>query len=565
MLGFLTLVGGDKAGPLANVSAADQFWRMLPRSDPVAAQRAVSDALGNLVDREEPGPGELRALLALDNNSAKLRDALLVNYVPGSAQSRSLEKRYWQSAWELGRSFGRAHECFLQHVVDHPSQRAWRDCAQAVLLRIFQHRQVEALLRPCVSGPVQPIGWTGLHNAYRFAREQGLVHQALTARRIRGSGDVETTLEREYLHVLMLELMGGGQLSPYDAFWANTSIPRWCEHLMLESGRVNGEVDTRKGRLFVDLDGSEGFVRAAATTGTQLFVDPAPMLAAIDGEIAGMRDSLAFPSGVSAFGRGRQIKILRKLAIVFSPKPPRVHRRGERETVESRVRAVVGLAPIMRTLRNEQHSEAVVAEPVVPEVEEITITVMGGFTGNPTIAGQGNGGPRGGSPGGDSAVPPEVWDLKDRSDSGCRVRGRTADASRLLPGALVAISEDGSDQWSLVVVRRLKRLVGDGVDIGLEYVGRNPRRVKMTALDDDTREEVFAQAAHQPFPALYLAESPRQPFLPIRTLIVPAREYRRDRCLMLTSASGMIAVRLKEPIEEQGDFVWAPYEVIARS
>ena len=50
MLGFLALVGGDKAGPLANASAADHFWRMLPRSDPVAAQRAVSDALGSLVE-----------------------------------------------------------------------------------------------------------------------------------------------------------------------------------------------------------------------------------------------------------------------------------------------------------------------------------------------------------------------------------------------------------------------------------------------------------------------------------------------------------------------------------
>lgn len=573
MLGFLGLVGADKAGPLANGSAADHFWRMLPRSDPVAAERAVSDALESLIEREDPGQGGLRALLALDQHARKLGDALLVNYLPGSAQSRSMEKRYWHSAWALARSFGRAHEHFLRHIAEQPSQRAWRDHAPAVLLRLFQHRQAEALLRPCIAGPTQIIGWMGLHDAYRFARAQKLLSQPMHVRRIRSDRDAETTLEREYIHVLLLELMNAGQLSPHEAFWADASIPRWCEALTLESGRVSGEVDTLKGRLFVDLDGGEGLVRAAATTGTQLFVDPTPMLAKIDEEIAALRDSLALPSGTSAFGRGRQLKVLRKLAMVFSPKPPRIDRRGERRSVESTVRSVAGLSSIVRMLRDEAHRAAAVPEPVVanpvaanpgvPEVEEITITVFGGFTGNPMSAAHGAGGQGRAA---EAAVPCEVWELKDRSDSGCRVRGKTADASRVLPGALVALSEDGSTQWSLVVVRRLKRLVGDGVDLGVEYVGRNPRRVKMIGIDDhDAPAEASAEAAQQPFAALYLAESPRQPVLPIRTLILPGREYRRDRRLLLTSAAGSITVRLKEPIEEQGDFVWAPYEVVGRS
>ena len=568
MLGFLALVGGENASPLANVSAADHFWRMLPRSDPVAAQRAVSDALESLVEREDPGPGGARALLALDQHARKLGDLLLVNYLPGGAQSRSLEKRYWQSAWALARSLGHAHEHFLRHVSEQSSQRAWRDYVPALLLRLFQHRQVEALLHPFVAGQAHAIGWTGLHDAYRFAQAQGLLHQPVAVRRPHADRIAETTLEREYIHVLLLGLMNGGQLPPYEAFWANWSIPRWCEALTLETGRVNGEVDTRKGRLFVDLDSSEGLGRAAATTGTPLFVDPTPMLAAIDNEIAALRDSLSLPSGASAFGRGRQLKALRKLALVFASKPPRVSRRGERQSIESTVRAVVGLQSIVRMLRGEAHKavavpETVVANAIVPEVEEITITVFGGFTGNTMPSadraiGQGRAA--------EAAVPCEVWQLKDRSDSGCRVRGKTSDASRLLPGVLVALNEDGSDQWALVVVRRLKRLVGEGVDIGFEYVGRNPWRVRMTAADEHgSPAAASAGAANQPFAALYLAESPRQPVLPIKTLILPAREYRRDRCLLLTSASGGFTVRLKEPIEEQGDFVWAPYEVVGRS
>ena len=78
-------------------------------------------------------------------------------------------------------------------------------------------------------------------------------------------------------------------------------------------------------------------------------------------------------------------------------------------------------------------------------------------------------------------MPHQLWQLKDRSASGCRLRAPGADASRVHPGTLVAIRDDETMRWSLVVVRRLKTRIGDRIDIGVEYVGQNPRGVTMAA------------------------------------------------------------------------------------
>lgn len=560
MLGFLTSAGGPKAGPLTSASAVDGFWRSLPRSDPVAAQRAVADTLASVLAWDDPALEEVRALIALDQRSRSLADGLLVSYVPGSPRSPSVEKRLWQSAWDLARSFALAHEHVLGRVRGVAGQRAWREPITLVLLGMFYHRQIEALLRPIVAGPSLPSGWSGVHLAYKYAHQQGLLDAPVALRRAHATHNVETTLEREYVHLLLVDVLGGGQLSPYDTFWAHQSLPRWSDALTLDATPPSGEVDTRHGRFVVDLDSNEGLVRAVMALGTSLYVDPSPMLAVIESEIALVRDSIGPRQIALGFGRDRQLKVLRKLALMFSPTPPRLRRRGERRADEAPLRAVVGFSSIMRMLRAEEQKPVVVTEAAVPEVEEITITVFGGFTEHSQSAGHGPAG-MGGAPG-DLAVPYENWQLKDRSASGCRLQGACDNASRLLPGTLIAIREDGNEHWSLVVVRRMKRLPGGRAELGVEYVGQGPRRVKLTVPE---ASRLAAAAPPQPFAALYLAESPRQPVMPIKTLVLPAREYQRDRSLVLGSAGGQLTIRLKEPIEEQGDFVWLPYEIVARA
>ena len=164
-----------------------------------------------------------------------------------------------------------------------------------------------------------------------------------------------------------------------------------------------------------------------------------------------------------------------------------------------------------------------------------------------------------------SGVQGFVWQLKDRSESGCRLRGRIVNSNRVLPGALVALREHDNVPWTLAVVRRLRKRMGDRIDIGVEYVGQNPLVVNL-AVDVD-RIAAFDGGVGQEaqvLRALHLQESSGHPHLPFKTLILSAREFNAGRCLSLRSDGAEYTVRLKEPIEEQDGFVWLPYELVFR-
>src|SRR5262249_39057377 len=143
--------------------------------------------------------------------------------------------------------------------------------------------------------------------------------------------------------------------SPYDAFWVNQWIPRGCEDLTLKSVRAGGANDRAGDNFVVDLDSSEGLVRVAEPGALRcLCLDPTPLLQRIDGDVAVRRESSYTEGGPpTTMGPGSRVRALRKLRSVYSPKPPRVNRRGERKPVALVVQAIIGLSNIARMLRNE--------------------------------------------------------------------------------------------------------------------------------------------------------------------------------------------------------------------
>jgi len=518
MLGFITPVGADATDPLADVAAADAYWRVLPRTDPMAAQRAVSGALADLVARGRPSTGRLRALLALDQRARNLVDALLVNYVAGDNPAPSFENECWQSAFELCRSFGRAHAYFLRAMRDSLLAGGWREYLPHVVLRLFQHRQIELLLRPFVDELATRFSWKELHEAYQFAHSCGLSRRTLPIRHCHSERRRESTLEREYIHLLLQDLMNGGHFPPHDAFWANQGIPRWCRRVALDTFQVQGT----DYRFVVDVDGDAGLARSwRESAGTCLYFDMAPVLASIRDEIAALRDKSDRGRAGSSMGRGRQLKLLCKLDALCAPKQPVIARRGERKPVALTVEVVAGMAGIVCALGSKPQGEA-----------------------------------------GDAPHP--LLTMVDRSESGCRLHGPAFGANPIAPGTLIAFREDAASPWALAVVRRVKkRLAGKRIEIGAEYVGKNPRGV-MASVVVDSKAGLAATDGSEPprFAALYLRESALHPVLPIKTLVLPARRFAPDARLTLRSATAIHTVALKEPLEEQGDFTWTPFEIV---
>ena len=554
MFGFLTPVGKEVLGPLTNAAAAEMFWRTLPRDDPVAAQKSVCAALADPVALGSPGMDELRALLALDQRAGMLVDRLLVNCVIRNPQSPSLKTQSFQAAFELCRSFGQTHGQFLRSMRDRSAR--WREYLPYVALRLFQHRQMELMLRPFAVERSIWFSWKELHEAYRFAQSSELLHDELPINRRDSASALGTTLEREYIHVLLQELMNGGQFPPYEAFWVNQSIPRWSRSVVLASPSA----PSSKPRFIVDLDGDAGLVRSdREVEGTVLGLDMAPVLESIRNEIALLRDTPSRPKKGSSLGRGRQLKVLNKLDVLCAPERPVIARRGERKPIALTFEVAVGLSQILDELRCTADGVAVTASQTAPMSERGTATAVGVQAEEPLGGSTVTQWPTSAGNAGRSQLT-----MVDRSDSGCRLHGPTLGTNPIIPGALIAFREDAASPWTLAVVRRVKkRLAGKRIEIGAEFLGRDPRRI---IFDSATESGAAKPATGVParFAALYLPESTRYPVLPLRTLILPSCGLAPEDCLSVRSRTDGGTVQLKEPLEEQSDFIWSPFEILDR-
>ena len=235
--------------------------------------------------------------------------------------------------------------------------RVRRDYAPVFLLRLFQHRQVEFLLRPfderlCRCGPVDRAS-RGVSIRALAADADGPSGNPPLPRQCDGRNDDRAGVpappaarpdERRPLLALR-RVLGESVDSPRlrNAERSNRSARRVP---------ASGAGD----HFVVDLDSAEGLVRAPTQGAVRcLFLDPSPLLDLIDARHRRSRSGGTEGAGHSMFGSGgRAQDCCASCARSFHPRPPRVNRRGERKPVAVIVQAVVGFNNIVRMLRNEE-------------------------------------------------------------------------------------------------------------------------------------------------------------------------------------------------------------------
>jgi hypothetical protein len=543
----------------------EDFCLSLPRQDPIAAQKLLCESLSRLVSTRDPDDQQLSAVLAFDRHGHQLSNRLLVQYSEGDAQLRSLDRRYFISAMRLSRSFAQTYERFLGHI-ERSSDKSWQESSGTVLLQLFRHREVELLLRLFRYKKRNSEQWRQFHAAYRSAQAQGLAGNCLPRPLAEDKSEPEQTLEQQFIQVLLLGAMNTGQFSPRELLWARGRMARWRTLLTLQSGDVNGGVRGERNGFVVDLSGAEGLKRfCAGESGDLLHLDTAPLIEAIDQELTALDDASVAPNSPASTERHGRNALLAKLRILFAPDPAHIKRRGDRKPAAFSVQAICGLSHIIQMLREEAKGKTVQAATSVARLEEVTISPSAGHTRISTSV-LGATGLAGFSIATTFGARSQEWQVKDRSDSGCRMRGQPADLNGLIPGSLIAIREVENAQWTVAVVRRLRRLMVDHVEISVEYIGRKPRYVKMvTEEDPGPSTNDMPGTRRRAFGALYLPTSDKHPTLPIKTLLVPARAFNTGRAATLLSATATYVLRLNKPLEQQADFVWASFAVIDKA
>jgi hypothetical protein len=394
----------------------------------------------------------------------------------------------------------------------------------------------------------------------RLAQQRGLLtHSAATDEPVAQSTGVGVALEQEYLQILLLEVMNCGQFSPREALWAHRWFARWCSDPGLRLTPLDASAQAQATLFVVDPTDAEGLKRAENPVGNLLYLDVSHLSVRIEQEIASLLDNSTAARLVTPAVRSGQLALLGKLALLFAPNPVRNERRTERKPIDLAVQAIAGLPCIVELFRRNGQKQIEGISPAAAMGNAITFSPVDG-----QIASLLNPTPGATFPLMDpfDAIP-QTWQVKDQNDFGCRMRGQVDDLSRVIPGSLIIVRDAETAPWIVSVVRWFRRLMIDHVEIGVEYLGRNPRLVKIVAgFHPDLATGNLPDPASRCFTALFLPPSDEFPNVPIKTLLLPASEFRADHDMTLLSSGATYRMRLNDPIQQQFDFVWTSFAVL---
>ncbi len=562
---FVARAGIDQTERSHNGTAADSLWQALSSHASIQAQNLTCGSIGKLLADNQPSARQFEALLTLDRHAEPLSHQLLNLYVEGDARVRPFERSFWIAALRLSQSFFQAYERFLRHIRG-TADAYWLTHAHAVVVQLFHHRQTEFILRFIRFKKRIPGQWKELHEAYRFARTRGIAMHSVATSQNDDLQEVPTTPEQQFIRLLLLETLNDGQFSPREALWADRWFKRWCKLVHLQSPEVMGRKRAEQKAFVIDLDATEGLQWAStANVGSPLFLDPSPLVTMIDKELQSLRNSDPPRGRLTTADSAGQVALLGKLKAVFDPSSSRMARLEERISVDLAVQTIFSASSIIQVLHDEAVARAKEMTLQEPQLGRSDGSALGGATFSLPSAVAGAG--RASIAIADNlGVVPEVWQLRDRSDSGSRLRGQIDDLNRIIPGSLLAFREADDAPWTVSIVRRFRRLMVDHVEIGVEHIGRGPRFVKLvTESPGGSPSDESPDSAQRCFAALYLPPSERQPTMPINTLLLPACNFKADSTVTLLSSDATYTLRLNAPLQQQFEFIWTSFTVVDKA
>src|SRR5437870_116836 len=200
--------GNSSKDPLADPRAADRWLRTLPAGDPLAIHGALLVAIGRLTESDaRRTPARLAAVFLVDAYADDLRATLTAQYLEHSNRSSQIENQLWQALFGLTQRFLLCYRVFTQ-AISHPQDKKWQTLLPELIARQIIHHGREAKIRLYRYEQWIPGKWAELHALFQMACSAQNERKALGL----GPGGGLTTIEQEYLRVLVLQLMNAGNL-----------------------------------------------------------------------------------------------------------------------------------------------------------------------------------------------------------------------------------------------------------------------------------------------------------------------------------------------------------------
>jgi cyclic-di-GMP-binding protein len=550
MFGF----GRSTKDPLADKKTVERWLASFSSSDPLGTHSAILTELGALTEpTSQRTPPRLEALFHLDALSEPLRRSLTAQYLEHGNRSTRVENQLWQALFDMTQAFLLCYQAFGREISGRAQNSKWQSLLPELVARQIMHQGIDAKIRLYRYEQWIPGRWAELHSLFQTACTSQIERVPVGSQ----TDGLLTTIEQEYLRVLLLQLMNAGNLSPRHVQWVADQLAEWCAPL-----RLNLEAPA-VASFYVDLGDRAGLRRRSPQPleGRVLFLDTRPLHAVLMQNVIMVEQKIRHdPLSERTPRRAEQLNLLTKLAAQVDPEFRPVARRGERQTASGSVDAIVGFAKISGFLRDEEAGPVTDGRvPTGSYGETLEIATFGRMRNESTramdvarkrlttYAAQGG-----------------AWEVRDVSQTGYRLVAPMSVINAVTLGTLAAIRADGQPLWTLGIVRRMKRLTADRAEIGLQIIANNLVGVELSSPKrgdaDYSVDGAVPTVSGRRFHGLFLSLRKRNADAPIQTLIVPAGEYQPGKRLQMSIAALTQPIAFGRLLEQQPDWIWATIE-----
>jgi hypothetical protein len=542
--------------PLADAKTAERWLAGFPGTDPLAMHAAVLAELGRLADRDaKRTPAKLEAVFHVDAHTDALRKMLTAQYLEHGNRSTRVESQLWQALFDLAQGLLLCYQAFARDVTDHAQSNKWQSLLPELIARQIIHQGLDAKVRLFRYEQWIPAKWSDLHALFQMACSAQIERQPVAA--LPGGG--LTTIEQEYLRVLVLQLMNAGNLTPRHLEWVSEQLSEWCAAL-----RLNIEASTVTS-FYVDLGARGGLKRRGPQPleGRVLFLDTRPLHAVLMQNVVVLDQKVrSNPLSERTPKRAEQLDLMIKLASQVDPEFKPLVRRGERTTAEGSVDAIIGFNKIAGFLRDDEMLPFIEGKRGAGTFgDTVEIATFGRMRNDQTrtldmarrrLA--------------NYAAPGGSWEIRDVSQTGFRLVAPMSVINAVTLGTLTAIRPQSQTLWTLGIVRRMKRLTTERAEIGLQVIANNLVGVELQEPkrngDDYSVDGETPTVTSRRFNALFLSMQKRESEPIVQTLVVPPGEYQPGKRLSMSVGQSSRRIAFGRVLEQHPDWVWATVESV---
>jgi hypothetical protein len=550
MFGF----GKSQKDPLADAKSAERWLSAFPASDPLAAHAALLVELGALTERDaRRTPSRLEAVFYLDVHTEAMRKAVTAQYLEHGSRSTRVESQLWQALFDLTQGFLLCYQAFDREISQFAQNSRWQPLQPQLIARQIIHQGLDAKIRLYRYEQWIPARWVDLHSLFQTACTAQIERKPVAVL----AGGVLTTIEQEYLRVLLLQLMNAGNLSPRHVEWVADQLSEWCAPLRLN---IEGSTMTS---FYVDLGSRTGLKRRGPQPleGRVVFLDTRPLHAVLMQNVV-MLEQKVRNNPLSDRGprRAEQLNLLTKLASQVDPEFRPVARRGERTDATGSIDAIVGFAKISGFLRDEEIGSVVDSDGSSRSSGDVLEIATFGRMRNENARALDVVRRRLAT----YAAPGGAWEIRDVSQTGYRLVAPMTIITSMTLGTLTAIRAHDDALWMLGIVRRMKRLTSERAEIGLQIIANNLVGVELAEQkrgdSDYSVDGEIPTVNSRRFNGLFLSLKKQDSDNAIQTLVVPAGEYQAGKRLRMSAAKSATSVAFGRLLEQQPDWIWATVE-----